>query len=183
MVQYRPFPEPFPGRHRSDVQPPDEPGLRYNVVDPRGVVSFVGPGHLGKMLTAAASVSPATLDELLAGVRPLDRLSAEHIRGGLLTFDEFVVDGDERGLDAWRAHVGEIDRHPFRVATAELRQLSLTRAELGLVIVNLLDRRIVQLENRYGVIERADRGRVRLRGRPVARYYEYTLPDAWALVL
>lgn len=156
--------------------------MRYNVVDPRGVVSFIAPGHLGKMLAAGASGSPATLPDLLNRVQNLDARAVDRVRHGLLAFDEFVLGEGQVDLDAWRGRVGEIAREPFRVAGAELRELSLRPAELGLTIVNLVDRRIVQLEDRYGRIERADRGRIRVEGRPVARYYEYALPDDWTIV-
>lgn len=156
--------------------------IRYNVVDPRGVVSFVAAGHLGKMLAAGASASPATLPELLVGVHPLDTRAVDAVRRDLLTFDEFVLGADEVDLDAWHDRVGEIDRRAFRVVNPELRELSLRPAELGLVIVNLIDRRIIQLEDRYGRIEREDRGRIRVDGRPVNRYYEYALPFDWTIL-
>jgi hypothetical protein len=156
--------------------------IRYNIVDPRGAVSFVGPAHLGKMLAAGAAESPQTVVELLERVQHLDTLAFEAVRHGLLTFDEFVLDEDHVDLDAWRARVGEIERQPFRVLDAELRELSLRPAELGLTIVNLVDRRIIQIEDRYGRIERQDRGRVRTNGRPVGRYYQYALPDDWTIL-
>lgn len=155
---------------------------RYNIVDSRGVVSFVGPAHLGKMLAAAVSEYPATVTELLERVQPLDRRAIEAVRHGLLTFDEFVLGDDQVNLDAWRGRVGEIDRQPFRVTNAELRELSLRPAELGLTIVNLVDRRIIQIEDRYGRIERQDRGRIRMDGRPVGRYYQYALPEEWTIL-
>ena len=156
--------------------------IRYNIVDRRGVVSFVGPAHLGKMLAAGVSEHPSTAMELLDRMQPLDRRAIEAVRHGLLTFDEFVLGGDQVDLDAWRRRVGEIDRQPFRVVNAELRELSLRPAELGLTIVNLVDRRIIQIEDRYGRIERQDRGRIRVDGRPVGRYYQYGLPDDWTIL-
>lgn len=134
------------------------------------------------MLAAGATASPVTLPELLDRVRPPDGWAVEAVRHGLLTFDEFVLDGDQINLAAWRGRVGRIEGHPFRVANAELRELSLRPAELGLTIVNLVDRRIIQLEDRYGRIGRADRGRIRVAGRPVNRYYEYSLPDDWTIL-
>jgi len=67
--------------------------VRYNVVDSRGVVSFVADGHLGKMLAAGASANPATLPDLLDHVQPLDSRVIDSVRHGLLTFDEFVLGG------------------------------------------------------------------------------------------
>ncbi len=181
MVQYRP---PLDDRldKRCDVHSARPQEIRYNVVDPSGVVSFVAPGHLGKMLAAGASASPVTLVDLMDIVQPLDSRVIEAVRHGLLTFDEFVVTGDRTELDGWQSRVGEIERQPFRVADAVLRELSLRPAALGLTIVNLVDRRIIQLEDRYGRIERADRGRIRVEGRLVGRYYEYALPEAWTLL-
>ena len=50
----------------------------------------VAAGHLGKMLAAGASASPATLPELLDRVQPLDARAVAAVRHELLTFDEFV---------------------------------------------------------------------------------------------
>lgn len=156
--------------------------IRYNVVDPRGVVSFVAAGHLGKMLAAGTSARPATVPELLDRVHPLDPSAVTAVRHGLLTFDEFVLAPDQVDVDAWHDRVGDVDRMAFRVVNPALRELSLRPAALGLVIVNLVDRRIIQIEDRYGRIERQDRGRIRVDGRPVNRYYEYALPFDWTIL-
>ncbi len=63
-----------------------------------------------------------------------------------------------------------------------LRKRSLAPERLGVVLFNLLERRIVQIQNAYGELQQQDRGRIRVEGNPVNRYYHYRLPDSWALV-
>jgi hypothetical protein len=52
----------------------------------------------------------------------------------------------------------------------------------GLVVFNLIARRIVQVQNSYANLERSDRGRIRVEGKPVRRLYQYSLPEEWSIV-
>jgi hypothetical protein len=49
-------------------------------------------------------------------------------------------------------------------------------------MVNLPDKRIVQIENRYGPILRKDRGRMRRDGEPISQVYTYELSSDWSLL-
>jgi hypothetical protein len=53
---------------------------------------------------------------------------------------------------------------------------------LGLVVFNLKERRIIQIQNNYSNLERRDRGRIRVDGRPTDTLFQYELPVEWSLV-
>jgi hypothetical protein len=150
--------------------------MRFTIVDPRGTVSLVGPCHALKMLAAACARMPATLTDLLGHVRPLDAQFADFIADGLAVFDEHHAPG---GPDAAANGDG---RRVFRVVDPASRQASLQPFKAGLVVFNLVERRIVQIQNTYAEVERSDRGRLRRDGRPVQTYYYYDLPAAWRIV-
>jgi hypothetical protein len=52
----------------------------------------------------------------------------------------------------------------------------------GVIILNLTDRRIVQLQNTYQTITRSGRGRIYDGVRLTERTFVYRLPRQWALV-
>jgi hypothetical protein len=54
--------------------------------------------------------------------------------------------------------------------------------KVGLIIFNLRAKRIVQVQNSYGVLHRSDRGRYFENGQPTDRLYFYRLPSDWSLV-
>lgn len=140
--------------------------LRYTVVDADGTASFVGPGYVLKMLAAAASRGPATVGQLLEIAGEFDPEFAARIALAL-TGDGDWADDAER---------------PFRAADEADSRRALEPARSGLVVFNLDARRIVQIQNTYAELKRADRGRMRRNGRPVQVYYRYELPDDWAIV-
>jgi hypothetical protein len=55
-------------------------------------------------------------------------------------------------------------------------------ARLGLVVMNLRDRRIIQIQNSYAELDRKGRGRIRANGRPTRTLYHYELPESWRIV-
>lgn len=74
-------------------------------------------------------------------------------------------------------------RHPvLRVLDDETRRESLEPASVGLVIFNLPAKRIIQVQNSYGVLKRSDRGRYFENGQPTERLYFYRLPSEWSLL-
>lgn len=74
-------------------------------------------------------------------------------------------------------------KHPvIRVVDASTRQESLEPIKIGLVIFNLPAKRIVQVQNTHGVIQRSDRGRYFENGQPREQTYFYRLPADWSLV-
>lgn len=152
---------------------------RFNVIDESGTVSFLGPRHGSKMIAAACGADHRTLNDVLTYIRALDDLWAIEVESGLRRFDarHAVADNDvtvpdpERG---WRA--------PFRVVDAETRRQSMKISSLGLFVVNLKERRIVQVDNRSIELEKAGRGRVRRNGKPIRMLFRYRLSPEWSLV-
>ena len=157
------------------------PTIRCTVVDRQGAVSFVAAGHAGKMLTAACSRDPNDTAGLMSEVGRLDEQLAASVRGGLARFDEFYVDEPGATVEDWRRSGGD-ESQPFRVVSSELRDASLRPASLGVLVFNLLERRIVQVQNRYGPLQRSDHGRIRIKGKPIRRLYRYELPESWRIV-
>jgi hypothetical protein len=141
--------------------------LRYTVIGTDGTVSFVGPGYFLKMLVAAASRNPTTAAEMLT-------VAGE--------FDPEFAGSVARALDgATEVWPGETER-PFRAGPDMEPRRTLEPARNGVVVFNLDAKRIVQVQNTYGELKRADRGRMRRNGRPVQVYYTYELPEDWAIV-
>ncbi|MGB3329761.1 MAG: hypothetical protein WBA46_12450, partial [Thermomicrobiales bacterium] len=156
--------------------------FRFNVIDQRGVSSFVGPAHALKVIAAACSQGAESLQSVLKVADEYDAEWARDVRLGLHRFDEHNIDS----LSAGFARVGERDSeeafHPFRVLDATTRQRSMQPASLGLVVFNLKERRIIQIQNRYSELMRNDRGRVRRNGLPTRQLFSYSLSDAWSIV-
>jgi len=156
--------------------------VRLTVVDRDGTVSFLGPGHAIKMLTAACSRNPRTFKELLEYATPYDSEFVAGVRAGLAVFDEHNT---PENLTAFQAVVRALAPErlpPFRVFDELTRTLSLQPVGVGLVLYNLEARRIVQLVNRYGELLRQDRGRIRRGGEPTRFLYSYRLPDDWRIL-
>ena len=158
--------------------------IRYTVVDAQGTVSFVGPGHVLKMLVAACAQMPGDLAGLLSHLRRLDGQFTDSVEKGLAIFDEHNVAGlpPTPAPNAPAALAAGENSGVFRVVDAASRQASLQPSRAGVVIFNLVERRIVQIHNTYADVQREDRGRLRRQGRPVQTFYHYQLPAAWRIV-
>lgn len=150
---------------------------RFNVIDEQGTASFLGPRHGSKMVAAACGANHRSLDSMLTYLEALDEVWASEIARGLREFDARRAEGkpDEKGP--------EHDWHePFRVIDAETRAQSMRISSLGLFVVNLRERRIVQVDNRSTELEKAGKGRVRRNGRPTRMLFRYALSPEWDLV-
>jgi hypothetical protein len=156
--------------------------FRFNIVDDRGVASFVGPAHALKIIAAACSRGAGNVQMLLDIATDYDADWASTVKSGLRRFDEHNM----TELSETYRRVGEMDGelpfHPFRVLSSETRQRSMVPGRLGLVVINLNDHRIIQIQNSYADLMRVDRGRVRRGGKPTSLVYAYELPDAWSIL-
>jgi hypothetical protein len=156
--------------------------FRLTVIDQVGAVSFVSPAHGAKMLAAACSRNPPTLDDLLAVARPYDTELVDTLVDGLALFDEHNVPGHYQTIHDMLASSVSADLPPFRVVDDTTRRASLVPVHSGLILYNLPARRIVQVQNSYAGLLRRDRGRIRASGRPTRQLYRYELPSEWRLV-
>jgi len=156
--------------------------MRFTVVDDDGTMSFVAPGHVLKMLTAACSRQPANHRALLGLAEEYDPRLAVGVMRGLSRFDAERRQGASDGADALLSDGEAEGDSPFRVVDEQTRRRSLEPARAGLVVFNLRAKRIVQIQNSYGDLRRKDRGRLRRDGRPVRALYSYELPAEWSIV-
>jgi hypothetical protein len=156
--------------------------IRFTVSDPDGVTSFIGPGYALKMLVAACARNPRTVAELLQLLSGYDADLASRVRNGLAIFDEHNVRGNTQAIERQFAEGPSAEWPPFRALNETTHRASTQPAQAGLVIFNLLAKRIIQVQNSYAEIQRQDRGRLRVNGRPQRQLYHYDLPPAWSLV-
>lgn len=168
---------PGPNMHTHTVN-----HFRCNVIDQSGTVSFTAPPHGLKVIAAAISRGAQSLSELLFNARTFDAEWVEAVYIGLMVFDEHNVDNVD---DAFRHDVEEgdaVEHRAFRVIDHATRQRSLVPSRLGLVVVNMKERRIIQIHNNYDDLRRKDRGRVRIHGEPTNLLFHYELPPGWSLL-
>ena len=156
--------------------------IRLNVIDAGGAISFVGPAHAAKVLTAACSHQPANLGDLLRIARPFDTEMIDELIEGLALFDRHNPAGDYAAIHGLLGSLNPTATPPFRVVDEFTRKASLTPVSAGLILFNVNAQRIVQVQNSYSAILRQDRGRIRAAGRPTRHLYRYILPSEWALV-
>ncbi len=156
--------------------------IRFTIVDERGTSSFVGPCHAIKMLVAACSRHPHGSSQLLHYTRPYDEAFARSVESGLAVFDEHNTRENYAAFHRLMESTAPADLPPFRVVDERTRQLSLRPVATGLILFNLKERRIIQVQNSYAEVQRADRGRVRENGRPTRMLYYYSLPEEWNIV-
>lgn len=156
--------------------------VRFTVTDRDGMVSFVGPGHAIKMLVAACSHNPQSLGELLDLTQRFDDAFITNVRHGLAVFDEHNLRSNTTAFDRQAAEAHPAALPPFRVYNETSRNIAANPVQAGLIIFNLMARRIVQVQNSYSEIKRADRGRFRRSGKPTRQLYHYKLSNEWTLV-
>jgi hypothetical protein len=156
--------------------------MRFTIVDRAGKVSFVGPCEALEALVAGCSRQPATLEELLEAAAVYNPALRESVLSGLAVFDENNSPRNFRNIRAALDYCRPADLPVFRVLDERTQEAALTPVKAGVVVFNLVDRRIVQIQNTYNEIRR--RGRVRLSedGRLTNRVRRYELPADWSLV-
>ena len=156
--------------------------VRITIADEDSTISFLSPGHAIKMVVAACSKEAETIDQVLDTLEQLDHDLCATIRHGLARFDEHNVRSDSGAFETLMSETPSNQLPPFRVLSPEMRNRSLDPGRLGLVLFNLRSKRIVQVQNHYGEINRQDRGRIWVSGEPVRRLYQYALSPDWALL-
>jgi hypothetical protein len=156
--------------------------MRMTVVDPTGTVSFVAHSSAAHALTAACAEDPASLDELLAASQKYDRALRNRVLEGLEVFDRHNNASNLAIIHGLLATLPPREVPVFRVLDAVTRQASLDSVRAGIIIFNLIDKRIVQIENTYEPLSR--QGEVNYHnGKFLSiRQLEYRLPPHWSIV-
>ena len=156
--------------------------MRFTIVDRTGKVSFVGPCLALEALVAACSRQPTTLVELLDAAAPYNGSLRDIVQSGLAVFDEHNSPSNYRNILAALDFCRPADLPVFRVVDERTLEASLTPVKAGVVVFNLVDKRIVQIQNTYSEIRRRGRVRIMEDGRPTNRLRRYELPADWSLV-
>ena len=156
--------------------------LRLTIIDPGGGVSFVAHGEALPALLRACATSPGTIDELLERAEPYYRGLQERVANGLAMFDERNTPGNYETIHR-SLELAAPDESPlFRIVDEETREASLRPVKAGAIIINLTDRRIVQIQNGYQEIKRTGRGTIWDGERMTPATFTYRLPKEWSLV-
>ena len=156
--------------------------MRYTVIDRNGKITFVGPCLALEALVAGCARQPETLTELLDATTPFDKSLREFVLSGLAVFDEHNSAVNLRNIHAALDFCTPADLPVFRVLDDRTLQASLGPVKAGVVVFNLIEKRIVQIQNTYNEIRRKGRVRIIENGQPTNRVRRYELPPDWSLV-
>src|SRR6266581_4817472 len=88
----------------------------------------------------------------------------------------------EQFLKAAEPFVGDLAERVLSGVDPRTEEISLSPVRAGVVVFNLLAKRIVQLQNTYSEIRRKGRVRVLRNNQPTDRVHRYELPEDWSLV-
>lgn len=156
--------------------------MRYTVIDRRGAVSFVAHCHALTALVAACAWSPTDLREFLDIGEGYYRGIREYVSSGLAVFDEHNTADNPEAIHAALRVCRPFEVPVFRVVDEVTGQASLQPVKAGLILFNLLDKRIVQIMNSYAEIQRGGLVRFYDGERWAGGVFRYELPLEWALV-
>jgi hypothetical protein len=156
--------------------------MRYTVVDRQGTVSFVAHDSAKTALTAACAENPPTLVDLLRVSRTYDRGLCDLVLNGLAVFDEHNLPDHLNVIHQQLAILAPREVPVFRVLDEVTREASLRPVRTGVILFNLLRKRIVQISNTDWPLERA--GEVNYHnGKFLSRrVFDYELPPEWSIV-
>lgn len=156
--------------------------MRFTVIDTRGRVSFVAPCSTLEALVAACTSQPRTLTQLLCAAEPYIGEIGDRILSALAVFDEHNSPENFRwihsALDYCSPHAAPV----FRVVDPRTEELSLSPVRAGVVVFNLVAKRIVQIQNTYAEVRRRGRVRVMRNNQLTGTVMRYELPADWSLV-
>jgi hypothetical protein len=156
--------------------------LRMTLIDANGGISFVMHGEALPALLKSCATGPRTIEELLERAEPYYQGLRERVENGIAMFDERNAagryDAIHRALELARPEESPL----FRVVDEITREASLRPVKAGAIIFNLMDRRIIQLQNAYREIRRQGRGTVWDGERMTNTPFTYRLGQDWALV-
>jgi hypothetical protein len=156
--------------------------LRLTIVDPRGAVSFVAHGEALPALMRACTTNPRTLDELLDRSEPYYVGLRDRVANGVAMFDERNTPENYGHIHRALEGLAPDETPVFRIVDDITREASLRPAKAGCVVINLMARRVITLQNAYIAITRNGRGEVFDGERLTGTTFVYRLPQTWSLV-
>lgn len=156
--------------------------IRCTIIDQKGGVSFITHGDALPALTAACSLNPSTLEEMLDLAEGYYRNLKEYVLSGLALFDELNVEGHYEAIHYTLLRTPLHKQPVFRVVDNLTREASLRPAKAGAIVFNLRAKRIIQLVNTYQEIKRNGCARVFDGDSHTDTVFRYRLPEEWALV-
>ena len=156
--------------------------FRCTLIDRAGGVSFVADADALPALLYACGKEPATVEDLLRLTEPYYHGMRERVLNGLAIFDERNVPGNYEAVHQALAFCAPHEQPPFRVVDDETREASLRPVKAGVILFNLVRKRIVQIQNSYQQITRSGRGRVYDGQTLTPQVFKYTLPQEWQIV-
>ena len=156
--------------------------MRFTIVDPKGTISFVAHTSAAIALTAACAQNPTTTAELLEVSRQYDRDLHAVVARGLAIFDEHNLPEDMRHIHEQLRSLPPQKTPVFRVLDETTRETSLQTVRAGVILYNLVKKRIVQIANTFETLTRS--GEVNYHnGRFLSRrVLSYQLPPEWTIV-
>src|SRR5919202_2407806 len=128
--------------------------MRYTIIDRGGKVSFVGPCVALEALVAGCARQPRTLGELLDAAAPYNSSLREIVLSGLAVFDEHNSPANFRNFLAALEYCRPADLPVFRELDERTQEAALTPVKAGVVVFNLIEKRIIQIQNTYNEIRR-----------------------------
>ena len=156
--------------------------LRLTIIDAAGGISFVAPGEALPAVLKACAGNPAQTGDMIVRAEQYYGGLRERIENGLAIFDERNTPGHYDAIHAALEHARPDESPLFRIVDDVTREASLRPVKAGAVVVNLMDRRIITLQNGYQEITRTGRGEVIDGERMTGASFTYRLPKNWALV-
>ncbi len=156
--------------------------FRFTIIDDSGAVSFVAHAEALPAILRALARRPATLAALLDSTLPYYYDLRDRVQNGLAIFDERNGPGNYEAIHEALTSSPPHEQPVFRIVDDETREASLRPVKAGGVIVNLLAKRIVQIQNTYQEIGPKGCGHIFDGERVTESIYFYRLPREWQLV-
>ncbi|MBI2303509.1 MAG: hypothetical protein HYU86_02010 [Chloroflexi bacterium] len=156
--------------------------MRYTIIDKRGGVSFIGRCEAFLALVAACAHNPDTLEGFLEAADTYYRSIKDYVLSGLAVFDEWNVEGNYAAIHGALRFYPPPEHPVFRVVDEVTRETSLRPVKAGVILFNLLAKRIVQIQNSFQEVGRKGRLRVYDGNRATDEVMQYNLPSEWSVV-
>lgn len=155
--------------------------LRLTIVDVRGAISFVASAEALPAMLRACTTNPHTIDELLERAEPYFHGLRHRVLNGLAVFDERNGPSNYAHIhSALEVRAGETP--VFRIVDDVTREASLRPVQAGCVVLNVMARRVIALQNGRMTVSRNGRGEIFDGERNTGATFGYRLPPTWALI-